>query len=281
MRSAWPGYDLSVREVLERLLAGEFTVEEALRALDAHHVDIAGDLARLDPDRLRRKGVPEVIYSPGKAPEVTVELAARMFDAAGQVLISRVEPATDVLLRDLAATRGATYRAYGGSRRLVARDGDNATDHSPPGGVGILAAGTSDIDVAEEARMVVDAMGIACQHAYDVGASALHRLETPLKRMLASGVDAVVVVAGMEAALPTVVAGLVSVPVVAVPVSTGYGAGGRGLAALLSMLQSCSPGVSVVNIDNGIGAGACAGLIAARVRAARAEPGRVPGSVPS
>ncbi|MGI8610300.1 MAG: nickel pincer cofactor biosynthesis protein LarB [Candidatus Dormibacteria bacterium] len=270
-----------MREVLERLLAGEFTVEEALRALDAHHVDIAGDLARLDPDRLRRKGVPEVIYSPGKAPEVTVELAARMFDAAGQVLISRVEPATDVLLRDLAATRGATYRAYGGSRRLVARDGDNATDHSPPGGVGILAAGTSDIDVAEEARMVVDAMGIACQHAYDVGASALHRLETPLKRMLASGVDAVVVVAGMEAALPTVVAGLVSVPVVAVPVSTGYGAGGRGLAALLSMLQSCSPGVSVVNIDNGIGAGACAGLIAARVRAARAEPGRVPGSVPS
>ena len=119
--------------------------------------------------------------------------------------------------------------------------------------------------------MVVDAMGIHNRHAYDVGASALHRLEAPLREMVADGVDVVIVAAGMEAALPTVVAGLVSVTVIAVPVSTGYGAGGRGLAALLSMLQTCSPGVTVVNIDNGIGAGAAAGLVAARVMAARAE----------
>ena len=255
--------------MLERLLAGEFTVEEALRALDAQHVDIAGDLARLDPDRLRRKGVPEVIYAPGKAPAVTADLASRMFAASGQALVSRVDSETDALLREAATAAGAELQVYGSARRLVGA-GRSAAIEGATGGVGILAAGTSDADVAEEARMVVDAMGIPCSHAYDVGASALHRLEAPLKQMLATGIDAVVVVAGMEAALPTVVAGLVSVPVIAVPVSTGYGAGGHGLAALLSMLQTCSPGVSVVNIDNGIGAGATAGLIAARVTAARA-----------
>jgi NCAIR mutase (PurE)-related protein len=140
---------------------------------------------------------------------------------------------------------------------------------SGEGGVGILAAGTSDIDVAEEARMMVDAMGLPCRRAYDVGASALHRLQGPLQAMINAGVDAIVVAAGMEAALPTVVAGLVSTPVVALPVSSGYGAGGSGLAALLASLQTCSPGMTVVNIDNGIGAGAAAGLIAARVAAAR------------
>ena len=264
-----------MREVLERLLAGEFTVEEALRALDAEHVDIAGDLARLDPDRLRRKGVPEVIYAPGKDPDLTALLAARMLDASGQALVSRVDPGIDALLRDVAESHHAEMLTYGRARRLVASPGiDRATadrQGTIPGGVGILAAGTSDVDVAEEARMVVEAMGIHSRHAYDVGASALHRLEAPLREMVADGVDVVIVAAGMEAALPTVVAGLVSVTVIAVPVSTGYGAGGRGLAALLSMLQTCSPGVTVVNIDNGIGAGAAAGLVAARVMAARAE----------
>lgn len=268
------GYDLWVREVLERLLAGEFTVEEALRALDAQHVDVAGDLARLDPDRLRRKGVPEVIYAPGKPADVTSRLAGRMLEAAGQALVSRVGPEVDALLHALAAERGVQLLAYGSARRLLGAQsatGAPTVDGTATGGVGILAAGTSDAEVAEEARMMIEAMGVASHHAYDVGASALYRLEAPLKQMLTAGIDAVIVAAGMEAALPTVVAGLVSVPVIAVPVSTGYGAGGRGLAALLSMLQTCSPGVSVVNIDNGIGAGAAAGLIAARVKAARAE----------
>ncbi len=256
-----------VREILERLLAGEFTVEEALRALDAEHIDIAGDLARLDPDRLRRKGVPEVIYAPGKPPKVTADLAARMLDASGQALVSRVTDEGNVELTAVATARGATMLSYGSSRRLLSA----APAATPPGegGVGILAAGTSDADVAEEARMMVDAMGLPCHHAYDVGASALHRLEAPLREMIAAGVDALVVAAGMEGALPTVVAGLVSVPVIAIPVSTGYGAGGRGLAALLAMLQTCSPGMTVVNIDNGIGAGAAAGLVAARVILAR------------
>jgi len=258
-----------MRDVLERLLAGEFTVEEALRALDAQQVDVAGELARLDPDRRRRKGVPEVIYAPGKTPEVTAELAARMLDLSGQALISRVSQDHDTALQGLAQQRGLECEKFGSSRRLsTARSEARTAAH----GVGILAGGTSDVDVAEEARMVVESMGLPSHRAYDVGAAALHRLHDPLKSMIAGGVDAIVVAAGMDAALPTVVAGLVSVPVIAVPVSTGYGAGGRGLAALLSMLQCCSPGVSVVNIDNGIGAGAAAGLVALRVRAARSGP---------
>ena len=257
-----------MREVLERLLAGDFTVEEALRALEAQPVDVAGDLARLDPDRRRRKGVPEVIYAPGKTAAVTGELAARMLDLTGQVLVSRVAADHDAVLDQLARDRGLDYEHFGSSRRIRA---SLPGEPGPASGlVGIVSGGTSDIDVAEEARMVIEGMGLRSQHAYDVGAAALQRLHQPLKEMITAGVDAIVVAAGMDAALPTVVAGLVSVPVIAVPVSTGYGAGGRGLAALLSMLQCCSPGVSVVNIDNGIGAGAAAGLVALRVQAARA-----------
>ena len=258
-----------MRDVLERLLAGEFTVEEALRALDAQPVDVAGELARLDPDRLRRKGVPEVIYAPGKTPEVTAELAGRMLELSGLALVSRVTPAHDELLDLLATERGVELERFGSARRFRLSPPGSPAPGARASSVGILAGGTSDVDVAEEARMVVDSMGIATHHAYDVGAAALQRLHDPLKSMITSGVDAIIVAAGMDAALPTVVSGLVSVPVIAVPVSTGYGAGGRGLAALLAMLQCCSPGVSVVNIDNGIGAGAAAGLVALRVQAAR------------
>jgi len=132
------------------------------------------------------------------------------------------------------------------------------------GAVGVLAAGTSDLGVAGEAVAMCGAMGVAVVSAFDVGVAGLHRLATPLDEMRAAGVAAMVVAAGMEGALPSVVAGLVEVPVIGLPTSTGYGLGGRGEAALLGMLQSCSPGLVVVNIDNGIGAGATAALIARR-----------------
>ena len=146
---------------------------------------------------------------------------------------------------------------YGTARRL--RRGE------PPaaggGRVGLLAAGTSDVGVAEEARMVAEAMGARVTRAYDVGVAALHRLAEPLATMTADDVDVMVVVAGMEGALPSVVGGLVKVPVIAVPTSVGYGASFGGLAALLAMLNSCASGVTVVNIDNGFGAAAAASRI--------------------
>ena len=248
-----------MEEILERLLAGDFSVDEALRLLRAEHVEAVGDMARLDPTRQRRKGVPEVIYAPGKSPSTVAELARRMLQATGVALISRVSPEVDAGLRAL----GTDVDVYGQARRL-------RSNPRPPrarGHVAILTAGTSDVDVAEEARMVAETMGARVSRAYDVGVAALHRLTEPLQAMVSEDPDAFIVVAGMEGALPSVVAGLVAAPVIAVPTSTGYGAGGRGLAALLAMLQSCSPGVTVVNIDNGVGAGATAALIAARAGA--------------
>jgi NCAIR mutase (PurE)-related protein len=261
-----------MKEILERLLGGEFSVEEALRALEAEHVDHVGEMARLDPDRMRRKGVPEVVLAPGKSPSLTAELAVRLLDQAGVALVSRVDAEHDEALRDAASATGAAVDVFGSGRRLRrAEPGD-------PGGraIGILTGGTSDVDVAEEARMVAETMGVRVLRAYDVGISAIHRLAEPLAAMVEADVDALVVVAGMEGALPTLVGGLASAPVVAVPTSNGYGAGGGGLAALLSMLQTCSPGVTVVNIDNGIGAGAAAALIA--LQASRARAGAKPGA---
>jgi NCAIR mutase (PurE)-related protein len=256
-----------MKEILERLLAGEFSVDEAMRALGAEHIEQVGELARLDPDRMRRKGVPEVVLAPGKNPTLTAELAVRLLDHAGVALVSRVDGEHDESLRDAASKAGACVDVFGSGRRL------RRSEPPEPGSraIGILTGGSSDVDVAEEARMVAETMGVRVLRAYDVGISAIHRLAEPLAAMVEADVDALVVVAGMEGALPTLVGGLVSAPVVAVPTSVGYGAGGGGLAALLSMLQTCSPGVTVVNIDNGVGGGAAAALIALRTSVARAS----------
>lgn len=260
-----------MKEILDRLLAGEISVEEALRGLEADRVAQLDELARLDPDRMRRKGVPEVILAQAKTPEVTARLTREMLSHAGVALVSRVSPAHDSALSQLARATGTGVDQFGSGRRL--RGPGVALPEAPrTGGVGLLAAGTADIDVAEEARMVAETMGVRVLRAYDVGMSALHRLSRPLARMVTADLDAYVVVAGMEGALPTLVASLIAAPVIAVPTSVGYGAGGGGLAALLAMLQSCSPGVTVVNIDNGVGAGAAAALIASRARRHVEEP---------
>jgi NCAIR mutase (PurE)-related protein len=216
-----------MKEILERLLAGEFSVDEALRALEAEHVEQVGELARLDPDRMRRKGVPEVVLAPGKAPALTAELAVRLLDHAGLALVSRVGAEHDEALRAAARAAGAGVDVFGSGRRLRRAEAPGPGT----GAIGILTGGSSDVDVAEEARMVAETMGVRVLRAYDVGISAVHRLAEPLAAMVEADVDALVVVAGMEGALPTLVGGLVSAPVVAVPTSAGYGAGGGGLAA--------------------------------------------------
>jgi NCAIR mutase (PurE)-related protein len=140
---------------------------------------------------------------------------------------------------------------------------------STGGLVAVISAGTSDIPVAEEAALVAEEMGCHVTCIYDVGVAGLHRLMKPLRDLLSNGVDVIIVAAGMDGALPSVVAGLVPVPVIGLPTSIGYGMGGKGVAALLSMLQTCVPGLSVVNIDNGVGAGSTAAIIANRVAQAR------------
>lgn len=255
-----------LRQVLEDLVAGKIGVDVGLQRLRLTQIAQVGDFARLDLDRDRRKGVPEVVYAPGKTDGQLEAVVSRQLDERGLSLVSRLAPErADRLSRALiggsAAMADLVYDYKDHAGVLAAH---TAAYEAPVerGCVGVLTAGTSDIPVAEEAALVATHMGCRVERAYDVGVAGLHRLAEPLGRIMEAGVDALVVVAGMEGALPSVVAGLVDVVVIGVPTSTGYGLGGDGTSALCSILQSCSPGLLAVNIDNGVGAGAAAALIA-------------------
>jgi pyridinium-3,5-biscarboxylic acid mononucleotide synthase len=217
---------------------------------------------RPDPARERRKGVPEVIFGETKTTPQVISMAHSLLEGTGRAIISRVNPETLVALRQ--EFQACTLRVQEAARALVIYQ-PGYTLARTGGRVGILSAGTSDVPVAEEAALMVEEMGCQVTRVYDVGVAGLHRLLEPLRALLTSEVDVMIVAAGMDGALPSVVAGLVPVPVIGLPTSVGYGLGGRGVAALLSMLQTCAPGLSVVNIDNGIGAGSTAALIANRV----------------
>jgi NCAIR mutase (PurE)-related protein len=230
--------------------------------------------ARLDLNRERRKGVPEVVFAEKKLPEHVIEIARSFLEQNGRVILSRVDAG---LLQQLEATftdpaGTMTLESYPAARMVVIRRPDTPRPQSG-GRVGIISAGTADIPVAQEAQVLVQEMGCSVLTIYDVGVAGLHRLFGPLQQMLAASVDVIIVAAGMDGALPSVISGLVDVPVIGLPTSTGYGYGGQGVGALMSMLQTCAPGLAVVNIDNGIGAGAMAGMIANRVaRVRKPEP---------
>src|SRR5919108_1796342 len=274
-----------MRQVLRRLLAGELTEAEAEAELRRVQLEELGGRARLDIGRVRRRGLPEVVLGSGKPPEDVARLAVSLAAEQGQGLASRLGPGHWTSLEAAAAERGYALLRYGDAARVL-RAGFSPEPR--PGRVGILTAGTSDLAVAEEARMLVEACGLEARLEADLGVAGLHRLLGPLAEMMAFDPDVLLVAAGMDGVLPGVVAGLVDVPVIGVPVATGYGAGGGGEGALLTMLQSCSTGLVVVNIGNGVGAGAAAVLIAGRAAASaadRAAPPRRPargsrGSVP-
>lgn len=229
--------------------------------------------ANLDLRRAERSGVPEVVLAERKTPAQTVAIVRQLLDEPGRALVSRVPPETLAALEQAFGQDAAVWVRYAEGRTLALRR--PGAEPQPNGGqVGVLTAGTSDIPVAEEAVAICREMGCVVHCAYDVGVAGLHRLFDPLGAMLSAPVDAIIVAAGMDGALPSVVAGLVDVPVIGLPTSVGYGMGGGGMGALTSMLQTCSLGLATVNIDNGIGAGAMAGLIAARVGALRAATKR-------
>ncbi len=224
---------------------------------------------RADANRTQRTGIPEVVFAENKSPEDVANALRRLADANGRALASRVRP-DDVDAIRSALEPSISVENHTEARCLVAvRPG---TDRPNRGGVvGILSAGTSDIPIAAEAALIASEMGASVLQAWDVGVAGLHRLVEPLERFAAESIDVLVVVAGMDGALPSVVAGLVDVPVIGLPTSIGYGLGGGGVSALTSMLQSCAPGLVVVNIDNGIGAGSTAALIANRAAASRSD----------
>lgn len=240
---------------------------DALVGPAASSAPVGLPVARLDLERARRKGVPEVVLAEGKRVEHVEQIVATFVEHVGRCLVSRARPAVVRRLRQRFAH--CAVEVHDLARVVVVRAAPEGPAWSG-GTVGVLSAGTADVPVAEEARVVAAEMGCRVLTAYDVGVAGIHRLAEPLEQLRAAQVDAVVVAAGMDGALPSVVAGLVDVPVIGVPTSVGYGAGGRGLAALLAMLQTCVPGLVVVNVDNGVGAGATAALIANRAAAARA-----------
>jgi hypothetical protein len=249
-----------MEEILRLLAQGEITVEEAAKTLRTDAIRGIGEIARLDTGRWNRRGVPEVILASGKAREDVAELAIEMAKEHGIALVSRIAN------RDVEAmektVEGQNLRFEYNKRAGMVIISKQNHEISFIGKIGIITAGTSDIKVAEEARVVASAMGCEVITTYDVGVAGIHRLFEPLSMMMKADIAVIIVAAGMEGALPSVVASVVDVPVIGLPTSVGYGAGGKGLSALLSMLQSCSGGVAVVNIDNGIGAGIFAGLIA-------------------
>jgi NCAIR mutase (PurE)-related protein len=249
-------------EFLERVRRGELAVADAARTLAELPVQRIAEFAQLDGDRAVRQGVPEVIFGERKSPEQIGQLVARLRELGQAVLVTRLGPEGAEAAR--AAAPEGRYDAI--SRTFHARPPGPARE--PQGVVAVVCAGTTDIPVAEEAAVTAGFVGAAVERLYDVGVSGIHRLLRRAPDLRAA--DALVVCAGMEGALPSVVGGLVPRPVIAVPTSVGYGASLGGLAALLAMLNSCAANVSVVNIDNGFGAGFQAALIARAAAGGRA-----------
>jgi NCAIR mutase (PurE)-related protein len=260
-----------LREVLEKLASGDISLDEAEKTLKLLAVEEVGDLARLDIGREIRHGIPEVIIAEGKSPPDVAEIAAKALAQKMRVIISRATEKHMKALKPVITEGEFLHESKPGGTEVI-----KSRDFSPRatgGRVGIVTAGTSDIPVAEEAKVMALEMGCEVTTAYDVGAAGVHRLFPPLKKMIIADVDVIVVVAGREGALPTLLAGMVDVPLIAVPTSFGYGLGGKGVGALMAMLQSCSLGLAVVNIDGGIPAGAVAALIANRAARFRASAG--------
>lgn len=242
-----------LKRILDAVAAGERSPEEALRDLvDLPYADLG--FAKLDFHRELRNGLPETVYAEGKRPEDLRAIVERMLEARGRVLVTRLGGEAAGALT--AAFPGALYH----ERARVLTCG--GPPEPQPGTIAVLAAGTSDLDVAEEAAVCAGWFGHEVERSYDVGVAGLHRLLDNLPALRQA--DVVIAVAGMDGALPTVVASLVPAPVVAVPTSVGYGSSFGGLAALLTMLNGCAPGIGVVNIDNGYGAAVLASRIARR-----------------
>jgi NCAIR mutase (PurE)-related protein len=241
----------SLVKILKQVQLGDTSIDEALEKLRNYPYENIGDFVRLDHHRSLRCGYPEIIYGAGKTIEQLVAITKRVLELDGDLMVTRVESEMANQIREIYPQ----VKYHSMAKMLTWQS------NSRPG-VGnllVLTGGTADIPVAEEAALTAEMMGATVTRLFDVGVAGLHRLLDQLDRLHSATV--LVVVAGMEGALPSVVAGLVSAPVIAVPTSVGYGASFNGLAALLAMLNSCANGVSVVNIDNGFGAGYQAALI--------------------
>jgi NCAIR mutase (PurE)-related protein len=247
----------TILEMLHRVSNGGLKPEEAMERLANLPYEEAG-FAKIDHHRSIRNGLPEVIYAAGKTPAQVGEIFFRMAAMGGDVLATRADEAAYAAVKALVPE--AQYHSV--ARIVALRQARSANQNAGP--LAVLCAGTSDLPVAEEAAVTAEAMGADVRRIYDVGVAGLHRLLAHREEIREA--EVVIVCAGMEGALPSVVGGMVGAPVIAVPTSVGYGAAFGGIAALLGMLNSCSPNVTVVNIDNGFGAAYVASMILRRIQ---------------
>ena len=242
---------MSLRQLLDAVAKGKIEPGKAAHEIEAMREKNLG-FARVDTDRMRRRGFPEVIFCPGKTASQVVHIVGALHEAGQNVLATRAtREQADAVRKAFPKTR------YHEAARVITLE--TAPRARPVGYVAVLSAGTTDIPVAEESALVAEAMGARVERVYDVGVAGLHRLLHHLPALKKARV--LIVVAGMEGALPSVVGGLTNCPIIAVPTSIGYGTSFGGLTALLAMLNSCVPGITVVNIDNGFGAGVAAAMI--------------------
>ena len=256
---------MDLRSILDAFATGALSLDEAEKQVSIHAIEKLGEIAKIDVGRQVRKGIPEIIFAEKKEYEDIIRIATAAVKRNGLAVVSRIRKNHVGRVENALRKKGLLVEVGRNSTTLLAADKafrrklDGAT-------IGIVAAGTSDIGVAEEARLVAEAMGCNSIVSYDVGIAGMHRLFPEIKEMVKKRAGAIVVVAGMEGALASVVASMVDVPVIGVPTSIGYGFGANGVAALASMLQSCTLGLAVVNIDNGVGAGAFAASIARKMK---------------
>lgn len=243
-----------MKDILERLVNGELNVDEAENLIKSNNILEFDDIAKMDINRNDRTGFPEAIFSPSKDYEdLFLIVKGYMETKEDDLIVTKLSHERyERIIEDL----GKDSYIYEYNKRaqiLIIRKEIKQKDIVAK--IGIITAGTSDINIAEEARVIVEEGGCEAITSYDIGVAGIHRLFPQIAHMVKEGVRAFIVCAGMEGALPSVVAGLVDVPVIAVPTSVGYGVGEGGRVALDAMLQSCAPGIAVVNIDNGFGAG--------------------------
>ncbi|MBE6505792.1 MAG: nickel pincer cofactor biosynthesis protein LarB [Methanobrevibacter millerae] len=243
-----------MREILEKLINEEIDIKTAENLIKSQNILEVDEIAKFDSKRRDRTGFPEAVFAPSKDYEDLLLIIKRYFEneIPQNLIITKLSPDRyERLLDDLDFDDLILdYNKKG--QILVIRVNEDKSE--PIAKIGIITAGTSDINVAEEAKVIVEEGGCEAIASYDIGVAGIHRLFPQIAHMIKEGVKVLIVCAGMEGALPSVVAGLVDIPVIAVPTSVGYGVGEGGRVALDSMLQSCAPGIAVVNIDNGFGA---------------------------
>ncbi len=245
--------EAKLTELLKSVQKGKCDVDEAVRVLK-HMPSEMMDYACLDHHRELRTGVPEVVFGENKSAKQVTEIMRKMMHRSGKALATRIAPEkAAVVMQALPELR------YHDDARMITGGEEKVSTLKGRGRIVVVSAGTSDIPVAEEAYVTAGCLGNKVRKLYDVGVAGIHRLL--VNHELISSATVLIVVAGMEGALPSVIGGLVDKPVIAVPTSVGYGTGFGGIAALLGMLNSCAPGVAVVNIDNGFGAGCIASAI--------------------